>query len=325
MVTGASGFIGRPLCAFLQRKGCKVRALLRRETEGPWDETVICKLGYDSLPARSMQDVDTVFHLAAMVHAMQPGKGRVPLYEAVNVRASEMLATAAADRGVRHFVYFSSVKAAADPGEKCVDERWQALPRDPYGLSKREAEESVLNVGKRSNMQVSVLRPVLVYGPGVKGNLQRMIEAIDSGRFPPLPETGNRRSMVHVDDLIEAAWLAATHPQANDNVYIVSDGEAYSSRQIYVWMTQALGRKVPAWHLPVSVLSIAATVGDVFQQVPGWRMPFNTEVFQRLTGSACYQAGKLRHDLCWGPRRRLHEALPDMVAAYRRLRSNGVS
>ena len=116
-VTGASGFIGRVLCAFLQGQGCKVRALLRRETEGPWDEAVVCQLGYDSLPVQSLQDIDTVFHLAGMVHAMKPGEGEKLLYETVNVRGSETVAIAAVESGVRSFVYFSSVKAVGDPGE----------------------------------------------------------------------------------------------------------------------------------------------------------------------------------------------------------------
>ena len=308
------------LCAFLQRQGCRVRALLRRETEGPWDEAVFCKLGYDSLPEQSMQGIDIVFHLAGMVHTMTPGKAEKPVYEKVNVRGSLAVARAAEQSAVRRFVYFSSVKAVGDPGEKSVDERWQALPQDPYGLSKREAERRLLGLGRHSTMQVSVLRPALVYGPEAKGNLHRMIEAVDGWRFPPLPQTGNRRSMVHVDDLIEAAWLVATHPRANGEVYIVSDGEAYSSRQIYEWITAALGRKLPAWDIPVPVLGIAARVGDVVQRVARCRVPFNSEVLARLTGSACYEAGKLRQDLEWRPRRRLYEALPDMVAAYRQLR-----
>jgi nucleoside-diphosphate-sugar epimerase len=266
-----------------------------------------------------MQDIDTVFHLAGMVHAMKPGKGEELLYETVNIRGSETVAAAAVESGVRRFVYFSSVKAVGDPGEKCVDERWQSFPQDPYGLSKREAEKRLLDFGRRSSMHVSVLRPALVYGPDAKGNLLRMIGAIDAGRFPPLPETANRRSMVHVDDLIEAAWLVATHPQANGEVYIVSDGEAYSGRQIYEWITEALGRKLPAWHIPALVLGIAATVGDIFQRIPGCRVPFSSEVLKRLTGSACYEAGKLRQELQWRPHRRLYEALPDMVAAYRQL------
>lgn len=320
LVTGAAGFIGRVLCAFLQGQGCKVRALLRRETEGPWDEALVCQLGHDRLPVHSMQDIDTVFHLAGEVHAMKPGRGEKLLYETVNVRGSEAVAVAAVESGVRRFVYFSSIKALGDPGEKCVDERWQILPQDAYGLSKREAEKRLLGFGKCSSMHVSVLRPALVYGPDAKGNLQRMIEAIDNGRFPPLPEIGNRRSMVHVDDLVEAAWLVANHAQANGEVYIVSDGQPYSTRQMYEWMTEALGRKLPAWYISAQVLRFGSAIGDVFQRVSGCRAPLNSEVFRRLTGSACYEADKLRRDLGWESRRRLPEALPDMVAAYRQAR-----
>jgi UDP-glucose 4-epimerase len=325
LVSGASGFIGRALCNFLLAQGCRVRALLRRKSDGPWHEAVLCNLGFDSLPAESMGGIDTVFHLAGVVHAMQGDEGERPPYDTVNVGGSEAIAAAAAAAGVRRFIYFSSVKAVGDPGRKCVDERWQTLPQDPYGLSKRAAEQRLLAIGGQTSMQVSVLRPALVYGAGAKGNLERMIEAIDRGRFPPLPETRNRRSMVHVDDLVQAAWLVATHARADGEIYIVSDGAAYSSRQIYEWMAGALGRKLPAWHVPAWMLTMAASAGDAVQRTTGLRLPINSEVVQRLTGSACYEAGKLRRDLCWEPRRRLHEALPDMVAAYCRSGPSGVS
>jgi nucleoside-diphosphate-sugar epimerase len=94
---------------------------------------------------------------------------------------------------------------------------------------------------------------------------------------------------------------------------------------MYEWMTEALGRKLPAWHVPAWMLAMAASAGDAVQRISGLRLPINSEVLQRLTGSACYEAGKLRHDLCWEPRRRLHEALPAMVAAYCRLRPKSVS
>ncbi len=144
LVTGASGFIGRRLCQQLKREGSRVRALLRSASAGPWDEAHLCVLGADHLQAEVLAGVDTIYHLAGVVHAMKPADVDPSLYFRVNVAASEELAELAALAGVKRFVYFSSIKAVADPGDKCVDESWQVPPDDPYGASKREAEQRLL-------------------------------------------------------------------------------------------------------------------------------------------------------------------------------------
>lgn len=264
-----------------------------------------------------MQGIDAVFHLAGVAHAMPQGGGHEPPYRAVNVGGSRAVGEAAVAAGVRHLVYFSSVKAMGDPGDDCVDEGWAVLPEDPYGRSKREAERLWLGAGKETDLHVTVLRPALVYGPGVKGNLLGMLKAIDSGRFPPLPDTANRRSMVHVDDLVEAAWLAATSPPAAGKTYIVSDGQEYSTRAMYEWIMQALGRRVPAWSLPVWALRAGALVGDLLVRLSGRELPLNSGAVRRLLGSACYRSDKIQRELGWRPHRHFKEALPEMITVYR--------
>ena len=317
LVTGATGFIGQHLCRRLRREGHTVRALLRRAAEGPWDESHVCVLGTDSIDADVLAEVDTVYHLAGVVHAIVAADVDESLYHSVNVAASEALATLAIRAGVKQFIYFSSVKAVADPGDECVDESWQRAPHDPYGQSKREAEQRLFAVGRDTGMQVTVLRPTLVYGPAVKGNLLRMLQAIDSGRFPPLPETGNQRSMVCVDDLIDAARRVADSPHADGQVYIVSDGVRYSTRQLSDWMHEALGRKVPAWSVPALVLRAGALLGDGVAALSGRPLPLNSAVLQRLLGSACYRSGKLQQELGWRPRLQFRDCLPEMVSDYR--------
>lgn len=317
LVTGATGFIGQQLCRRLGQEGHTVRALVRGAVQGPWDESHVCVLGADSLDPEVLAGVDTVYHLAGVVHAMAAADVDQSLYQTVNVAASEALATLAARAGVKQFIYFSSVKAAADPGDECVDESWQPPPPDPYGRSKLEAEQRLFAIGRDSGMQVSVLRPALVYGPAVKGNLLRMLQAIDSGRFPPLPETGNRRSMVSVDDLVDAARLAADSPHADGQVYIVSDDVGYSTRQLSDWMRTALGRKVPAWSIPVFMLRAGALLGDGVEALSGRPLPLNSAVLQRLLGSACYRSGKLQRELGWRPRVHFRDCLAGMVRAYR--------
>lgn len=313
LVTGAAGFIGIPLCIYLREHGMRVRALLRRKSDGPWDESGLCELGRDTLPGDLLRGIDCVFHLAGAVHAVDESSGDDRWFRTVNVEGTRSLLDAAISNQVKCFVYFSSVKAMGDPHEHCIDETWQALPDSPYGRSKKEAETQVLDAGRRSGMHVCVLRPALVYGPQVKGNLYRMIEAIRTHRFPPLPDTGNRRSMVSVDDLVDAAWRAANNPVANGQTYIVSDDQPYSTRQLYEWICLGLGRDIPRWTLPVWPLHLAAHAGDALQRFTHRAMPFNSHVFQRLTGSACYVADKLRNDLDWRSGSNLQSILPRLV------------
>jgi nucleoside-diphosphate-sugar epimerase len=152
------------------------------------------------------------------------------------VDASVRLAELAVASGVKHFVFVSSVKAATSDGV--------------YGQTKREAELRLLEIGRQSELHVSIVRPSLVYGAGAKGNLALMRKGIEQGWFPPLPETGNRRSMIHVDDLVEALLLVAKDRQANGVIYTATDGTTHSSREIYEAICQAVGKPIPQWNVP---------------------------------------------------------------------------
>jgi len=227
LVTGASGFIGSNLCRYIRKQGHTVRALLRRPMEGPWDEAYQGDLTKNPLPAGLFEGVEGIFHVAGLAHAQTFSDGTASSHWKVNVEGTESLLSAAHQAGVKRFIYFSSVKAAADPGEHCADETWDQVPEDDYGRSKREAEIRVLQAGKENGMHVCNLRPALVYGPGVKGNLKRMMQAIAQGKFPPLPEFGNRRSLVSLTDLVTASWLAMEQEQANGKTYIVCEAQPY--------------------------------------------------------------------------------------------------
>ncbi|MEJ2645625.1 MAG: NAD-dependent epimerase/dehydratase family protein [Gammaproteobacteria bacterium] len=317
LVTGANGFVGRRLSEQLHDAGARVRALLRRPVAGPWDETIYGDLG-DTCPASEwFNGVDTVYHAAGIAHSAAQATSSRDVYFRVNVEGSRELADAAAAAGVERFVYWSSVKAMGEPGEDCVDEDWPYPPQDVYGVSKREAETAVLSVGETTGMHVSVLRPALVYGPGVKGNLFRMMEQIDCGRFPPLPETGNRRSMVHVDDLVQAARLAASTPAARGRVYIVTDGEVYSTRRIYDALCRGLNGQVSGWAVPGVVLSALAKAGDLFELALRKAAPINSVVVGKLLGSACYDSRRIREELGFRPGWTFEEAVDAMVDAYR--------
>lgn len=317
LVTGATGFIGQALCTALKARGASVRALARRPTSGPWDECLRCDLAKEPLPEGLMRGIDGVFHLAGIAHVQDIAGIPDALYQRVNVDATRALLDAAVDAGLRGFVYFSSIKAVADPGERCVDEAWDTWPADAYGRSKREAEDLVLQTAREHGLHACNLRPCLVYGPGVKGNLARMLAAIDRGRFPPLPEFHNRRSMVSQLDLIEAAWRALHSPRAQAKTFIVGDAEPYSTRAMSDAMHRALGRKPPSWSIPPIFLATGAAAGSLLGALWRRRMPLDRAVLQRLRGSACYCSDLIQRELDWRPTSTLYTELPAMVDAYR--------
>lgn len=312
LVTGAAGFIGRHLCGYLRNRKHEVRALIRRPEEGPWDQAFCCDLGSAPLPDGLMDGVDGIFHLANIAHTDLTGK-EAECYWVVNVAGTEDLLTAAANANVDRFIYFSSVKAVADPGEECVDETWEPVPNDLYGYSKRMAEQRVLAAGVKTGMHVCNLRPALVYGPGVKGNLFRMLQTVKRGRFPSLPDFGNRRSMVSLDDLITAAWLAMENPKANGRTYIVEDGQGYSTRMLYEAMCKEFGVPVSRWHIPEHMLCMGAVIGDWTGKLFKRNMPLNSAVLSRLMGSACYRSDRIRNELGWRPQKTFLDVLPCMV------------
>jgi nucleoside-diphosphate-sugar epimerase len=255
--------------------------------------------------------------LAGYAHASdQETPEAARLHHQTTVVGTQALLDASAAAGVRHFVFLSSVKAMGEGGDHCLDEDALPHPTTFYGRAKRNAELAVLEAGEKHGMQVVVLRLPLVYGAGVKGNLRRMIEAVDRGRFPPIPEVGNKRSMVDVRDVVQALLLAAENVKANGQVYIVTDGYMYSTRQIYEWINAALGRPAPHWSVPLGLLRTAAKLGDVAGRL-GLPAPINSDALEKLLGSACYSSGKIQRDLGFRAAHYLRDVVPEMVAAYR--------
>lgn len=296
LVTGASGFVGRALCARLKAEGFRVSAAMRRPAEGPWDESRLLDLGREPIPDGLLAGVDTVFHLAGKAHALADSPQEEAEYRLSNLQSTLDLLAAAGRARVRAFVYASSVKATEDT---------------PYGRSKLAAERAVLASGAVSHPVV--LRPSLVYGPDPKGYLGLMIRAVRDGWFPPLPELGNGRSMVHRDDLADAAVLGARAPRACGQTYTVTDGAAYSTRRIYELILESLGRVPPRWTLPVGLLRLAALGGDALGRLRGRRLPLDSDVLDKVLGSALYDGEPIRRELGFEPRRSLEDSMREMV------------
>jgi nucleoside-diphosphate-sugar epimerase len=322
LVTGASGFIGRHLVERLWKDECSVRALVRGfDRSGEWPETVEVVAG-DVRDAGAMikaaAGCHTVYHLAGLAHALSEVECDDEVYRSVNVEGTRNVLEGAATGGARCFVLFSSVKAVGEGGIRCLDESFDGLPTSPYGRSKLAAEAVSFDMGRHAGLHVTCLRLPLVYGPDVKGNLLRMVAAIDRGIFPPLPELDNRQSMVHVVDVVKAAVLAAGAPVANGQRYIVTDGQAYSTRELYELICRTLGKPVPGWHVPLWTLKALGKVGDAIGKVSGKRFLFDSDALDKLIGSAWYSSKKISRQLGYRPSITFAEALPELIARYRK-------
>ncbi|VAW82536.1 UDP-glucose 4-epimerase [hydrothermal vent metagenome] len=309
-VTGASGFIGSRLISALSKMPVALRVLSRR-VQGELD-TVVCDLQCDKIPKQALAGIDTVFHLAGFSHDSRKATKVEHLYRAVNVNATIQLALLAVASGVKRFVFVSSVKAGGRPLHgKCISEADKSEPEGVYGRTKREAELKLLEIGKQSGMHISILRPALVYGVGVKGNLHKMLVAIRKKKFPPIPDTRNKRSMVHVEDVVKALILIAEKNLANGNIFNVTDDEQYSSRAVYDAMRSALGQTITVWKVPVFVFYVAAIIGDILNHII--TIPFDSLRMHKLLGDECFSSAKIRSLLGFESCFTLYDSLSEMV------------
>ena len=281
LVTGATGFIGLKLIKSLEDCGYSIR-ILSRNNNLDYD-TVICDLQNETIPESALDSVDVIFHLAGHAHDLASDSIQEKIYYDVNLGGTVKLIKIAVKKKVRKFIYVSSVKAGGIPGfGVCASENDQGEPEGIYGKTKREAELKLLKIGEESNIFLSIIRPSLVYGPNVKGNLQLMLSGIKKGWFLPLPETNNKISMIHVDDLIRAILLVTDDDRANGEIFIATDGTPYSSREIYNFMSGALGKPNPKWSVPKSFFDVASLIN------PRIRYKLN-----KLLGDKCYSSAKL--------------------------------
>jgi UDP-glucose 4-epimerase len=324
LITGATGFIGRNLIKRLLEQGASVYALVRSVAKA---RKILCVREVRLLEGdltrtpvwRDNVVIDTVFHLGGVAHDQSGNEsGSEALHQSITVEGTRNLLNMFGRMAAKRVVFASSVKAMGeDTGSDCLDESSPAKPSSAYGRAKLEAEELVLSAGKKYGMHVCNLRLSMVIGPDSKGNLSRMIEAIDKGKFPPLPDVKNRRSLVHVDDVIKAMLLAAEKSEASGKTFIVTDGNTYSTREIYTSVCEVLGKRIPKWTIPVGTLNALAIFGDVIGRLRGKRYIFDSETLVKLIGSACYRSDSIVNLLGFQPLHNLQSSLPGMIAEYR--------
>ena len=295
LVTGANGFVGSALCARLRKDGTPVRGAVRSSNARPGgtEGVTIDGLASDTDWSEALKNVEQVVHLAARVHVMSD-KSSDPLAEfrRVNVEGTAALARQAAVAGVRRFVYLSSVKVNGEFTEAghpfTADDA--PAPEDPYGVSKHEAEQLLRQIAAETGMEVVIIRPPLVYGPGVKANFESMMRWLARGVPLPLAAvTRNRRSLVALDNLVDLIVTCLNHPAAANQTFLVSDGEDLSTAQLLKRMGAAMGHPARLFYVPPALLKLGATVLNK----PG--------IYQRLCGSLQLDIAKTRQLLGWTP------------------------
>ena len=281
LLTGSSGFVGSRLLVALERLGYSINLLSRSNNK--LFPTSICDFTSSDIPSNSLNSIDTVFHLAGYSHDLSANNEVKHLYQTINVDATIKLAHLAVKNNVNHFVFVSSVKAGGiSKNQKCTSEEFEGFPQGVYAESKREAEKKLIEISENSNMRVSVIRPALVYGPNAKGNLELMWNAIKNERYLPIPNVKNRRSMIHVDDLVDAIILISQNQIINREIFNATDGFLYSTREIYETMCTLQNKPASKWSMPKSVLEIAAFI------YPSIRLKV-----KKLITDECYSSEKL--------------------------------
>jgi len=293
LVTGATGLIGQRLVNVLAAAGADVHILSRQEKTGLlWpDYSIIDHVGalQDNVLLESIcQEVQVIFHLASYAPAADdPAPEEHPQHQQVTVQGTENLLAAASRAGVKIMVFSSSTRAI-DGSD------------NTYSRAKQAAEHLLMEAAG-AEMHASAVRLAPVYGFAHKGSIAQMMQAIKRGRFPPIPDFGDRRSLLHYDDAVQALLLAAIKSEANGRIYTATDMRTYSSREIYELICQALNKPPPSWRIPLWVLKLAAVMGDLLQKLMGRPAPINTEKLHKLSLSACFDGCDIQRELGYEP------------------------
>jgi nucleoside-diphosphate-sugar epimerase len=314
LVTGAGGFIGRQLCGELLRRGQQVRAAVRAPFQSPdgVDQVTVGAIDGATDWNAALGGIDAIIHLAARVHVMKDTAAD-PLAEflKVNLLGTANLARQAVAAGTRRLVYVSSIKVNGEQtrGGQIYSEQDVPAPQDPYGISKWQAEQALQQLSRMTGLEVVIVRPPLVYGPGVKGNFFKLLAAIDKGVPLPLSGAHNLRSMVYAGNLADALIACASHPAAAGQTYLVSDGEDVSTARLVEDIAHALGRNSRSFYLPPGLLRAAAALLG------------RTEQADRLLDSLQVSDKKIRGDLGWAPPYSMEQGLRATADWYRKQRN----
>ena len=306
LVTGSTGFVGKVLTYDLVKKGFHVVAVVRKKKSlsRSITQVVVPDINENTSWVKALENCNAVIHLAGRVHVMQETSSN-PLAEfrRLNVAGSKNLARCAIAAGVKRFVYVSSIKVNGEEtlNGEAFTEFSKVEPQDPYGVSKYEAEQALLQVARETGLEVVIVRTPIVYGTGVKGNFAQLISVLKRGLPLPFASVCNKRSLLYVGNLVDALLLCATHPAAGGQTYLVSDGEDLSTFDLLHKLTIMMGRAPRIFAFPTSLLKLAGLLMGKSKQIG------------RLLGSLQVDSSKIRRELGWVPPYTLEQGLQNTV------------
>jgi len=283
LITGGDGFIGKAVVAALAQRGHPYRLTRRtpaRDFEATWTPVAEGSTAVDPADGcESLRGHDAIIHLAARAHILrdQAADPRMA-YRAANTHSTLRLAQQAASAGVRRFVFVSTLKVHGEKSlpRQAFTEAMAPAPADPYALSKHEAELGLRAIAEQTGMEVVIIRPPLVYGPGVKANFAALMRAVARGWPLPLGAIDNRRSLVALDNLVDFILTCLDHPAAANQTFLVSDGEDLSTPDLLRRLGVALGR--PARLLPVPAPLLIAGAALLGRRAAAERLCGNLQV-----------------------------------------------
>ncbi|WP_405120543.1 NAD-dependent epimerase/dehydratase family protein [Pseudomonas leptonychotis] len=305
LVTGSNGFVGRALCKRLESEPELYEVVLSgRQRESVVDSCYI-DLATVADWSSCLTGVDALVHLAAAVHGADgTSLETVGHHARVNAYGTLQLAQQAADAGIRRFVFVSTIKVSGEETEsgKYFTISTTANPHGAYALSKYQAEQGLFELASRVAMEVVVVRPPLIYGPGVKANFRSLLGWAQKGLPFLVPAQSNTRTLVSVENLVDLLVVVLTHPAARNQVLLAGDGESLSTEELFAILANALGRKPLFLRLPMRIVSLLETI---------W------PAYRKLSRSLAVDIGPTQKLLEWTPPSDPRQALIRTALAFR--------
>jgi nucleoside-diphosphate-sugar epimerase len=318
LVTGATGFIGRHLLPVLHQQGWQTTAAVRDDFRQPLSIPIkAIQVGeIDDMTdwQEALLGIDTVIHLAGRSHILHETiSNPEAAFIKVNTKGTINLVKQSLKAGVKHFIFVSSIHAMAAESDNILNENSPCHPDSPYGGSKLQAEQALINLAKDSNMTWTILRPTLVYGPGNRANMERLMKLIKRGLPLPFGAIKNRRSFVFVGNLVAAIITCLDHPNAANQIFLISDNQAVSTPQLIRLIAQQIQQPCRLLPVPTTLLRFLGYLGDNIESITGKNLPFNTYNIDRLLGSLAVDSRYIQKTLDWQPPFTLEQGLAQTI------------